>query len=294
MRFDVRSFACLGAAVSAALVLALFPPLGSRTHAAAPPIADRPAADRPAAGAALVPHKATYRLSLLRTAPGEGVRAVSGSMVYELADRCDGYTIESNVAMRMVSPDGESRDVGQRYAAWESKDGRYSSFTMQALEDGESVKAYRGEIALNADGSGTAVYEGEKATDFTLAPGTMLSTAHTVALIESARAGKTFFSGHVIDGSFEQGPFIVTAAIARARDSKAAVDKAGARELSGGRYWPVSLAYFPLSSRDSMPDYELVMELLPAGVSRGMTQNFGSFTLGFTLVDVEPLAAPDC
>jgi hypothetical protein len=247
----------------------------------------------PKAKTSLAPHKAIYELSLLRTVPGEGVRAARGTMTYTLADRCDGYTIESNVTMSLSFADGNTQKVDQRYAAWEAKSGRFSSFTMQSLENGEPAKAYRGTITLGADGSGTATYEADKPMSFELRPGTMLSTAHTAALLESAAAGKTFFSGHVIDGSFDQGPFIVTAMISGARDGRALLQKDGAGGVAAGRYWPMSLAYFPAASKAAIPEYELGMELLPSGVSRSMTQDFGAFTIGFKLTDFEQLK-PDC
>src|SRR5690606_20435696 len=138
------------------------------------------------------PHKATYRLSLAKAVPGDGVRGARGTMVYSLADRCDGYTIESDVSLTLVFSDGNSRDIDQRYAAWEAKNGRFSSFTMQTLEDGTPSKTYRGAITLAPDGSGSAAYEADATTDYALTPGTMLSTAHMVALIDSAKAGKRF------------------------------------------------------------------------------------------------------
>src|SRR5688500_7906509 len=89
----------------------------------------------PKAKPSLAPHKARYELRLLRTAPGDGVRAARGTMVYTLADRCDGYTIESSVSMNLSYAGGNDQKVDQRYAAWEAKNGRFSSFTMQTLEN---------------------------------------------------------------------------------------------------------------------------------------------------------------
>ncbi len=262
-----------------------------------------PAWDRNAASAAapavtkarpsLTPHKATYELSLLRAAPGDGVRAARGTMVYTLADRCDGYTIESSVAMNLSYAGGNDQKVDQRYAAWEAKSGRFSSFTMQTLENNEPAKTYRGTITLDADGSGTATYEADKTTKFELAPGTMLSTAHTVALLENAAAGKKFFSREVIDGSFDQGPFLVTALIPTSREGRAAQDKESLGAMTGGRFWPMSLAYFSTSAKTTTPEYELGMELLPSGISRSMTQDFGTFSIGFRLVEIEQLK-PEC
>lgn len=275
-------FVC--AAVCVSLVLSAVPQ-GSRSVA----IAAAPAVVKSKPG--LMSHKATYQLTLLKTMPGEGVRAARGTMTYILADRCDGYTIESNVSMNLSFADGNSQKVDQRYAAWEAKNGRFSSFTMQSLENGAASKTYRGTITLDADGSGTATYEGEKTTNFKLTPGTMLSTAHTLALLENAAAGKKFFRGNVIDGSFDQGPFLVSATIAGSRDARAIVEKDS--DLSAGRYWPMSLAYFPATSKDVVPEYELGMDLLPSGISRAMTQDFGEFSIGFKLITLEPLK-PEC
>jgi hypothetical protein len=277
---------CVGA--FAGLVLSAAPQ-SERAAAAAP----APAVLGAKTHQALVSHKAIYELTLLRTRPGEGVRAARGNMTYTLADRCDGYTIESNIGMELAFADGNTQKVDQRYASWEAKDGRFSSFTMHTLENGKPAKTYRGTITLKADGSGIASYEADKTTTFDLAPGTLLSTAHTIALLESAAEGKKFFSSAVIDGSFDQGPFVVTAAIARSRNANAMLQKEDPAAVSSGRYFPMSLAYFPASSTAPMPEYELGMQILPSGISRSMTQDFGAFTIGFKLIDLEAVK-PEC
>lgn len=273
---------CVGAVVGLALTAA---PHSERAAAAAPTAA------KP--HQTLASHKAIYELTLLKTKPGDGVRSARGSMIYTLADRCDGYTIESNIAMELAFADGNTQKVDQRYASWEAKNGRFSSFTMQTLENGKPAKTYRGTITLKEDGSGVANYDSDKTTTFDLAPGTLLSTAHTVALLESAAAGKKFFSSAVIDGSFDQGPFVVTAAIAGSRNGVAVLQKEDPAAASGGRYFPMSLAYFPASSTAPTPEYELGMQMLPSGISRSMTQDFGAFTIGFKLIDLEAVK-PEC
>jgi len=276
---------CVGAFAGLALSAAPYSERAAVAAAAAPSVA-KP--HQP-----LASHKAVYELTLLRTKPGDGVRAARGSMIYTLADRCDGYTIESNIAMELSFTGGNVQKVDQRYASWEAKNGRFSSFTMHTLEDGKPAKTYRGTITLKEDGSGTATYESDKATSFDLAPGTLLSTAHTIALLESAAAGKKFFSSAVIDGSFDQGPFMVTAAIAGARNGRAILKKEDPSAASGGSYFPMSLAYFPAASTAPMPEYELGMQILPSGISRSMTQDFGAFTIGFKLIDLEAVK-PEC
>jgi hypothetical protein len=237
----------------------------------------------------LASHRAIYDLSLTRAAQSEGVRSAKGTMIYSVTDRCDGYTVESNLQMELAFASGIDNQIDQRYAAWEAKDGRAASFRMQVLENGTLSKSYRGNVALEADGSGTVTYETDSIQTFKLPKGTLLSTGHTLALIKAAASGEKFFVRPVIDGSFEEGPFMVSAVIAPAHGG---ATKAG--DLATGQAWPVSLAYFAFGTDNEAPSYELNMNILATGVARNLSQDFGKFTLGFDLVRAEPIAAPPC
>ena len=227
--------------------------------------------------------------SVLPVASPDGVRAAKGTMIYSITDRCDGYTVESNLQMELAFASGIDNQIDQRYAAWEAKDGRSASFRMQVLENGTLSKSYRGNVALDADGSGAVTYETDSIQTFKLPKGTLLSTGHTLALLKAAAAGEKFLVRPVIDGSFEEGPFTVSAVIAPARGGAA---KGGV--LASGPAWPVGLAYFAFGTDAEAPSYELSMGILSNGVSRALSQDFGKFTLGFDLVRAEPITAPPC
>ena len=244
-----------------------------------------------AAGAALTPHRAIYDLSLTKATQIDGVRAAKGTMIYTLTDRCDGYTVESNLQMELAFANGVDNQVDQRYAAWEAKDGRSATFRMQVMENGSLTKTYQGTISLEADGSGTATYETNKPHVFKLPKGTLLSTQHTLELIRRAAAGDKFVVRPVIDGSFEEGPFMISAVIAPARGGP---PQAKSGDLADGKFWPMALAYFPLSQGNETPQYEVNMNMLASGVTRSMSQDFGAFTLGFDLVSVDPVSGPPC
>ena len=251
-------------------------------------------ADGARAAAPLVPpslasHRAVYDLSLTKAMQSDGVRAAKGSLVYSITDRCDGYTIESNLQMELAFASGIDNQIDQRFASWEAKDGRSSTFRMQVLENGKLSKSYIGNVALDADGSGTVTYETDSIQKFKLPKGTLLSTGHTLALIKAAAAGEKFFVRPVIDGSFQEGPFMISAAIASPRGGPAKT-----ADLGAGAAWPVSLAYFHFATDSEAPDYELNMSMLPTGVARAMSQDFGKFTLGFDLVRAEPVTVPPC
>ncbi len=266
-------------------------------HAAGPAVAQAGRAAEKSAGG-LQSHRAVYDIALTKISNSDGVRAATGTMTYTLTDRCEGYTVESNLIMTLAMANGNVNKVDQRYAAWEAKDGKSSTFRMQALENGKVNKAYSGNIQFKDDGIGTATYQGDETTKFDLPRGTLLSTAHTQALLKSAAAHEKFVSRMVIDGSFDEGPFWVTASIAGPHDNNVKPAKNGPNkngaEAPGAQFWPIALAYFPAKSSQTLPEYEIAQNLLSSGVTRSMSQDFGGFTLAFNLVRIEPITLPPC
>lgn len=243
----------------------------------------------------LVSHRAIYDLSLSKVSQSDGVRAASGTMTYTLTDRCDGYTIETNLSMDLAFANGADNQVEQRYAAWEAKDGRSSTFRFQVIENGNVAKSYHGNIQFKDDGTGVATYEADEVTKFDLPAGTLLSTGHTLQLLKSAASHESFVSKMVIDGSFDEGPFWVTAAIAPSHQSAIAPAKAGGNDgYDQGRYWPIGMAYFPAKSSQELPEYEITQNLFNTGITHSMAQDFGGFTLAFKPARVEPVAGPTC
>ena len=215
-------------------------------------------------------------------------------MVFIIAEHCDGYTLETTMKMDMVFSNGVYNMIDQRFASWEAKDGRSSTFRMEIIENGKMNRSHRGRIDLTEDGSGKITIESNGAASFDLPPGTLLSTTHLVSVLESAQAGKHFLSRPVIDGSFDDGPYQVAAIIGKSRPEPAGISKRDLHEIGRGPHWPVGMAYFPYASSEELPDYEISLDLGRGGVAQAMTQDFGDFSLGFELVYVEPLAGAAC
>jgi hypothetical protein len=236
----------------------------------------------------LASHEATYELSLIRAAQIEGVRAVSGTMRYALVDQCDGYTIETDVDMSFTFSNGLNNRVIKRYAGWESKDGRRSTFRMHVYENDESEDAYTGEVTLAADGSGQATYVSTDSITFDLPPGTVLSTRQTREMLAAGQGASSLIAHTVMDGSFEDGPYRTSGFVAPARELAADASQMPKVTLLEGPYWPVSLAYFPLGKEEETPEYELNLHILGNGVTRAMTQDYGAYTLAVQLTGIQP------
>ena len=241
---------------------------------------------------ALASHRAVYDVSLVRASQRDGVRGARGTMTYALTDRCDGYTIESSMHLDMGMANGTDSEIEQRYAAWEAKDNRSASFRMLVRENGKLKDSYHGTVTLDAQGAGTATYVGDDATTFTLPEGTLLSTGHIAALLHAAATGETLISRPVMDGSLDDGPYRIAAAIGP--QARKAIPASAGDDLEAGPAWPVAMAYFPLDSEQDTPEYELNMSLGANGVARHMVQDFGGFTLAFDLASADPIAGPPC
>ena len=240
----------------------------------------------------LASHRATYDVSLVRASQRDGVRGARGTMTYTLTDRCEGYTVESAMHLDMGLASGDESELEQRFAAWEAKNNRSATFRMFTRENGAVKDSYHGEVELDANGAGTATYRGEHVVTYDLPEGTLLSTNHLVAVIEAAEKGEHFVNRAVIDGSFDDGPYRITAAIGLTRRAPVTAGQTG--DLTSGSTWLLALAYYPLESDQDAPDYELMMAIGTNGVARHLVQDFGGFTLAFELAKVEIIAGPPC
>ena len=240
----------------------------------------------------LASHRAVYDVSLVRASQRDGVRGARGTMTYTLTDRCDGYTVESAMHLDMGLASGDDSELEQRFAAWEAKNNRSATFRMLTRENGAVKDSYHGEVKLDAAGAGTATYHGEHDVSYELPAGTLLSTNHLVAVLEAAEKGEHFVNRPVMDGSFDDGPYRVSAAIGPVRHAPVTAGQNG--EPASGSNWPLSLAYYPLDSDQDAPEYELMMAVGTDGIARHLVQDFGGFTLAFDLARVERITVPPC
>jgi EipB-like len=244
----------------------------------------------------LASYSGTYDIALVKAAQMEGVRAVSGKMIYTLIDRCDGYTLETEVDISLTFSNGLTNRVLKRYAGWEAKDGRRATYRMQIYENGELEDTYTGIAELEADGSGQAVYVSADTTTFDLPVGTVLSTRQLREMIRAGQNQSALLAQSVMDGAFEDGPYRTSSFIAPIRDMAmgANAGEAGvevtdaAADLLNGPYWPVTMAYFPLGKNAEVPEYELDFQVLSNGVIRAMTQDYGAYTLSLRLTGISP------
>ncbi len=245
------------------------------------------------AAAEIAPHRALYTMTLGSTLADSGVVGATGAMDYEWGETCDGWTIEQRYRLKMRYAESREVNVTSTFVTWESKDGLRYRFNQRQTRNGELDQEIRGEAKLDGPGKGGfAVFTKPQPQTLKLAPGVLFPSAHTILLIDKAKADATFVTREVFDGATDENAVQVSAVIG----TRVTADPVSAKlsPLLERPGWRVRLAFFPADTKAEEPDYELGMDLLDNGVSRDMVIDYGDYSIRAKLDDIEPLGKPSC
>lgn len=247
-----------------------------------------------AAAVEVTPHRAIYRMALQSSHASSDIADVSGTMQFEWADSCDGWTVDQRSVMTFLYNSGDSVDLGWNLVSWESKDGARYRFYVRKFQSGEVYEELRGAARLASDGSGgTADYSLPAERQVTLPAGTLFPTAHSLALLANAEAEKPFLWANVFDGSDEEGLFGVGAVIGQRREAGTAAEGRSPL-LAAAPSWYVSLAFYPATDDSPVPEHEQYLRLHANGVVEDLVLDYGDFTVSATLTKVEALPPAGC
>ena len=239
-------------------------------------------------------HRASYVLSLKSTKSGSGIADVTGRMVFEIVDACDGWTVNQKLELRILSNEAPELVTDTSYTSWESKDGLKFRFDSRTTRNGDVAEQFRGSAELSdLKKGGEATYTVPGSRKLKLPPGTLFPTAHTEAIIQRAAAGETFDYRTLFDGSSDDSPFGVSAVIRPAEPEEPSKDPALAKLLTS-KAWRVKLAFFPQASKEADPDYQIIVRLYDNGVVSDMVLEYNNFSLNAKLDKAEALAKPKC
>ena len=247
----------------------------------------------PGGAAEIMPHRALYTMSLARAGGDAGVTGASGTMAYQWGETCDGWTVEQRYRLKMGYADSQDVNIASSFVTWESKDGLRYRFNQKETRNGQENDEIRGTAQLDGPGEGgSAVFEKPEGKSFKLPKGALFPSAHTIMLIDKAKAGENFISKQVFDGATVDGSVLVSAVIGPKIEPDA--ESAKKSPLLNHPGWRVRLAFFPADTKAEEPDYELGMLLLDNGVSRDMVIDYGDYAIRAKLDDIEALSKPHC
>ena len=100
----------------------------------------------------LVPHRATYDMKLSVARPNSGIVEVSGAMVLETVNSCDGWEVKQRIKLKFLRNDGEEFNTDSSFTSYETKDGLGLRFSVRNIQDDEVEEELRGQADLEAHG----------------------------------------------------------------------------------------------------------------------------------------------
>jgi len=250
-------------------------------------------------------HRALYEITLESVRNGSEITDLSGRMMLEWADACDGWTVNQKVRMVLSHIGGPPLNNEFSFSSFEAKAGDSFRFSMRSSADGRPYEEFIGTATrgpgAKSKSSGRVEYTSPEGLEMELPDETMFPSEHLFLVVERALAGermvaRTVFSGTGPDSIHEVTAFIGTEI---PKDSKrVGVDDPDADAamlgLTGLRSWPVAMAYFPYAKQDLEPEFEVSYRLLENGVAGHLLLDYGEFAMRAVLDKIEFLARPTC
>lgn len=237
----------------------------------------------------LVSHRALYTMSLKTASRTSDVAQLDGHMVIEIADACDGWTVEQRVGLVITTFGGDEIASYTSFTSWESKDGDRFRFEQRTRQGDLVLDALSGDATLDGERGGAAMLDKPDAMKIDLPPGTVFPNLHTELLIARAAAGDRLFNRTVFDGTSIDNPNYVSAFIG--------APVAGPRlpmDQQAPEVWPIRLAFFHVDAQNPEPDVEIGLLLEANGVTRAIELDYGSFVIDGQLSELELIPPIDC
>ncbi len=244
----------------------------------------------------LADHRATYRITLLKSTGTKSPTFARGRVSYEFTGSfCDGYSQVFRQVTELQPAEGATRLSDMRSATFEDPDEKGFSFDVKTAVDEGTPEVVDGRaskkknvlaIQLSKPNAQTVDVDDE----------VLFPTAHLKRIIAAAKAGQRILSVKVFDGS-DDGKKVYETTTVIGRPLVASADDMGAAHIvamDATTRWPVSISYFDEGRKDGEPAYTLGFELYENGVSRALRFDYGDFVLGGEMTSLELLPMKAC
>lgn len=251
--------------------------------------------------AELLPHRATYAISLDKPYDPD-IDDVKGTMVLELRDGKDKWIYEQRATffIKYHNEEGneDTEQVNITVATWESKDGlRYNFYSQikrsnQILADplSDTGEIIQGEALMaTPQGEGVVTYQQPQGLSVHLPAGTVFPMMHVAQLLKEATLQNHRVCSHLVfDGTNETHETVrVNTVITPTSPKIKFSDKVPFLSDHG---WLMHMAIYgaePEEEDNPDPDHEFDQRILPHGILAGLTLNFGDFDAKAELTELE-------
>ena len=243
----------------------------------------------------LVPHRAIYTMTLGNTVGSSGgPTSIRGAMSYEFESRCNAWTVDSTVFLKMKFDGPREIESVRKIITWEGKDGLGFRFRVSETHGGENVEEIKGVAALDGmDQAGVVEYVKPRRFKINLPKGTLFPTGHVKAVISTSVSGGNFVGRHLFDGASLDEPYMVSAFIANTAEQISRANPAK-EELEDLATWNARLAYFRGNSPSQTPEFEIGVRYRENGIVEELIQDYGTYTIVAQLGQLEIMPLEKC
>jgi hypothetical protein len=269
----------------------LAPPLEASSHDKQHPHPDQESLN-PEKGEAVIshpahilPHKATYAISLDKNYGQDDVADANGWMTIQVIDTGDGWIFDQHSSLIIYNSEGEAQQINTRVNSWQNYPGDRYRFNCSTLRNGVQEDNIEGEAKIE-NNQCMVQYSKPTTTDVQLPSNTIFPLHYLIHVLNEAKAGKTVVSDVIFDGSSEtQEPVAVDTIVGAPQDPHLIIG--GTESLMTKKVWPMHIAVYPTNSNNPDPDYEMRQSVLDVGIVKDMTLDYGTFSVKATIEKIE-------
>lgn len=248
----------------------------------------------------VVPHKALYRMSLVEMSAGSPINEVEGDMYYKWEDVCDAWSTDHRFSIEYFYNDRPSIITTRHFVAWEGKSGDKMSFFTEGFTGAIEDESIRGRAQRLSDMSGVVFYTSPEGHKHSLPKGFYFPTDHTLASINAALEGKTFFNAIMFDGTDDEDINEINIYIdqnSAPLDLPEQTNENGPIDYSllSGRSWNTRLAFYDIKEKETLtPSYEMRVRMHENGIVSDMIVEYDKFSVRQELIALSALPKPEC
>jgi hypothetical protein len=250
------------------------------------------------ADARLTPHRAVYDLKLEQSKGDQSVGEADGRIAFEFTgNACDGYVLNFRQVLRISDQDTGDRTFDTRNMTWEDGEARSFRFDAERRMNNSMTESGQGRAERAPDGALAVEISKPTRKKSDVGGPIYFPTQQLVAILESAKAGKSIFESKVFDGSDGSDKIYETTTVIGkeiADEGKGLDESFKSLDFGKLRRWPITISYFDVGVGERRPLSVINYDLLENGVMNRMKIDFGDFVLAGRPSRVELLKADPC
>lgn len=226
----------------------------------------------------LASHRAVYELTLDRSSGSKAPAQARGRIVFEFAASCDGYVQNFRQITELQPAEGATKLSDMISSTYEALDASELRFNVETKVDNRIAEASDGKARRDKGGRIAVDLTKPRRGHVDLDGPALFPSEHLLHIIDAARRGEQFLEARVYDGTGGGDKTFETLTVIGKAIETPAPEKAAAA-LTGMKRWRVAVSYFESGKRDGQPVYVLSFDAYENGISRGMSLDYGDFTL---------------